>query len=205
MRNSQAGEAGRRQELVQSVPIASFGRKTGHRRAKKVCQLLGPLRAASSEVITDHVLGCEVVSTCRLASLAIIAANAFKNEATRRLRIGSIVSRRLFEDRGQALGHRAIIAQQDGEWNSVAGVVALEHARVEACLASKGGVETWRIDPERLGHIRDADRIVAPCMKELLGSGNGLLRIEAAGTTTRARFICNHPYTILDQAARVFM
>src|SRR5699024_3337654 len=114
--------------------------------------------------------------------------------------IGDITTGSLLQQRQKAVGNGAIGPQQVRERNRALLGVAFEDAGVEPELAAEGGVEARRIDAQRIGDLGHADGLVAAGMKQTLGDGDRLVRIEAPWPTAPTRIFCNGHYRIIDLA-----
>lgn len=127
------------------------GGQPGHGGADEVRQPVCVVRALLGDVGADQLLGCDMKTAGGLARLRVVAARAFQHQTAGGGRVCGVAAGGLLQHVGQGVGQRAGGVQELWQRDGPGLRVAVEDARVQAGLAAEGGVETGRVDAQRLG------------------------------------------------------
>ncbi len=199
LRHRPAGHARDGKQPVGVEAVAGLGRQAGHGGTDEVGHAVGSFRMSRGNEGADNRLGMGLRGAGGVARTRIVAARPLDHEAASGNRICDILPGCRFQNRRQAFRHRLVRPQEIGKRNSAGRCVAIKHAGVKPRLAAKGGVETRRIDAQRLGHIGHTHGIVATGMKQLLRGCDPFIGIEPARAAAGSgRIFCITHYINLD-------
>lgn len=182
---------------VQSLPSARLCRKANHQGTEVLRKLACFRWVSSSNVGADEFNSRSMRSACKNTGFFVAATASLQHYAPSGSRITGITACRFLEHCGDALRHRAVRTQDICKRNGTVVRIPVDDPLIKTCLASEGRIETGCVDAQRVGHVRHADRFIAPGMEQALSSRDGLINIEFARATSRSNSFFSHDYKII--------